>query len=154
MNTAGLRMCLIPDPGIRRRTSSRLWYSETGDQDVALIHNRRLRCWDLGYSATGWVQRLLIPKVHLCILSLPGSPLQAGDIIGSCLEAPQRPGPALICPQGHTHMHTYKCAYPNKFLTHSHTQYNVLFTVWTCRLTHMCTHRGGACLLQLASPSQ
>ncbi len=49
----------------------------------------------------------------------PSLPLQAGDIIGSCLEAPQRPGPALICPQGHTRMHTYKCTYPNKFLTHT-----------------------------------
>lgn len=72
MNTAGLGMCLISHPRITQRTSSCLWYSETRDQDAALIYNRRLRCWDLVFSAMGRVQRVL--TVHLCILSLRASP--------------------------------------------------------------------------------
>lgn len=54
--------------------------------------------------------------------STPSFPLQAGDVMGSCLEAPQRSGPALICPRGHTRMHTYKCADLIKFPRHSYTR--------------------------------
>lgn len=86
-------MCLISDPGISQRTSSCLWYSEIGDQDAALIYNWRLRCWDLGSSLMGSKSTdSESTSVHCFTLS---SPLQAEDIIGSCLEAPQRPGPLL-----------------------------------------------------------
>jgi len=126
--------CLIPDPSTRQGTSSCLWYSETGDQDVGLIYNRggrRLRCLAFGSSAVGWVQRVPSLKVHLCILSLAASHFKPWDIRGSCLEAPQRPGGGFDPPawaaltstrtDAHTHTHLYVV------LTRPHTLDIVLF---------------------------
>lgn len=51
-------------------------------------------------------KRLLILKVHLCILPLPAFPSSGGDIIGSCLEAPQRPWTCFdLSSRPHSQMH-------------------------------------------------
>lgn len=136
-NTVGLRTCLISDPATRPRTSSRLWYSEPGDQDVALISNRRLRCWDSGFSALGRVQRRLILRVHLCILPLtvsnPPPPLSrrhnrklpgSASKTRTCFDLSSRP-------RSHAHIQMHEKL---PYHTFSYTKQCTFLTIWPCRL--------------------
>lgn len=99
LGTLGSRSCDFWSDYKSEGVSFCPWCSETGDQDAALICNRWLRCWDLGFSASS---KEPILWVHLCILFLPASLYRSGDVeVTSCLEASQRPAFALICASDH-----------------------------------------------------
>lgn len=62
--------------------------SEPGDQDVALICNRRLRCWELA-------PRAELGDYRLSTYIGASSHFNSGAEKQSCPESPGGPGPAL-----------------------------------------------------------